>query len=102
MVRWRTATTEATAPAVATGLADTDLNGGKQQSRATSTQMKLTMISTGIIINVRTEKGIGSFVLAALEFVGADCVDSESVPLGVVEVNLLSEWLKFFGSAKTS
>jgi hypothetical protein len=93
MVRWRTATTEATAPAVATGFADTDLNGGKQQSRATSAQMKLTTISTGIRINVRTEKGIGRFVLAALELVGAGCVGSELGPPGVVDVNLLSEWL---------
>jgi hypothetical protein len=64
--------------------------------------MKLTMISTGITINVRTEKGIGRFVLAALELVGADCVGWESGALGVVGVSLLSEWLKFFGSVRTS
>jgi hypothetical protein len=55
--------------------------------------MKLMRISTGIIINVRTKKGIGRFVLAALELVGAGCVGSESGPPGVVDVNLFSEWL---------
>jgi hypothetical protein len=64
--------------------------------------MKLTMISTGIIISVRTEKGMGRFVLAALELGGADCVSGESGTPGVVEVSLLSEWLKFLGSVRTS